>query len=96
MKELTAWLHYKALEWRMPGVAHQHDLSGVWHKFEGSLPGWAHCGVWLADSHVRASAGKGHKRQSPWWGSGTAKTLALCPKCFHQELPLLTALVEGR
>lgn len=96
MKTLTAWLHYSALSWRMPGVAHQHALSGGWHKFEGSLPGWAHCGVWMASDHVRASAGKGHDRQSPWWGMGTVRPGRLCPQCFHVELPLLRVLAEGR
>lgn len=92
-KTLGDWLHYSVLKWQMPGVAYK-AYDGNWHRYEGELPGWSHCGKWLSDQFVFQAAGRNRRWRNPWASprSRTYSTRILCPSCFADEIRLLDAL----
>lgn len=93
-KPLWQWLHYAALQWRMSGVAYRLKHGGVWHRFEGELPGWAQCGTrWLTASEVfPEGVGRGKRYNNPWRSHGGMDVPNLCIRCFAEEIPLLAIL----
>lgn len=91
-KDLWGWLNFQVSKWQMEGTAHKTRHGGIWHRFQGELPGWADCGTWLDTNLIRATAGKGSRYPSPFAFTGSIDLKGLCTRCFANEIKLLTVL----
>ena len=93
-KSFADWIRYSGLQWQMEGIAHKLRHGGTWHRYEGELPGWAHCGTWLSQSLVIQTVGRGQRKASPWQAEGEYKLNSLCRSCFAREIPIISQVRE--